>query len=467
VIAMSSRFAAAVTANHDIATYVEFWKQGGTAPLLSSLTSPQSLVFLDGNIQLTKTSDQRGQCQLTLASPDGSAIPTTGTSPITPWGNEVRIYSGIAYADGTTEYCPMGIYRINQVQVTENGGAIQITVNGYDRSRNVSRNVVQFNWPDADAFVYLTQPQFASAISWPALARYMLSSSWPPVQFGVSGSDNQGIATEQQWINAENDQFDSQYIYPALPSFGEGTDLFDQSRQFAQAVGCDLWFNRYGICVWQSDPVLAFFSSTSNPTPQFYYTEGTGCQFDQLQRNLDDSTAFNRVVVYGGGTVLGGPFSSFVYNNATLADPTASPPYPGTTATVSPGVLADDDDPNSPTYIGTVDNTPTDAQYGQVISPGPYGVVANVITNNLLVNQVQVNNFAKLTIAQNIGSGENIVIQSALIDPRMEVDDVVSITRIRDGVVNVVYLVQSLTIPLSSKSAMQVTVREKRNLSVL
>jgi hypothetical protein len=444
---LSPRFASAVIADHDIVTYFEIWKPGVTnGPAYTSVDNGDSCVIIDGNITLTKGQDQRGQCSLTLATPDGSLVPTTGTSPLTPWGNEIRIFSGLSYPDGTTEYVPMGCYRINQVEIIEANGAIQITVNGYDRSRNVSRNVVQYLWPSGSLQATYISLTAAGPLTWPQMIQTALQDRWSNITFND---------TWQNWIAQENNQVDTVFLANgALPGpFSEGSDIWDEMRQYAQAAGCDMWFDRVGECVLKSDPVLTFFSALP-PSPVVTFVEGVNAQFDQLQRNLDDATAFNRVVIYGAGDILGVSLSSYVYFGSIDA-----------TTGVSTGILADDNDPNSPTYIGTVDMNPANLTYGQVISPGPYGVVSNIVTNNLLTSQNQVNNFATLTIRQNIGSGENVIINSMLTDPRIEVDDCVTVTRDRDGLIDVAYLVQSVTIPLSMKSAMQMTLREKRNLS--
>lgn len=448
--ALSARFAAAMAQGHTIVSRFEIWQPGASTALYVSPTTLadadyMSGVIIDGSITLTKNSDQRGQCNVVIASPDSSLIPTVTTAPLTPWGNEIRIFSGVQYADGTTEYVSMGYYRINEVQATEQQGAVQITVNGYDRSRNVSRNVVQVYWPDAQTQANLfgeTSSFIGNQVSWPAMIQYVLSAFWPYMTYNDTAAN---------WFLAVNDQQNCVVPAGSPPNFSEGTDMFDQMRQFAQAAGCDLFIDRAtGRCTFYADPVMSFFNATP-PSPVVSWVEGAGCQFDQLQRNLNDQTAYNRVIVYGSGDIVGqiSPLSSLVQ-------------YFG--GAVSPGVLADDDDPNSPTWIGVVDTNPGSLTYGQVIGPSGYGVVSNVVTSNLLVSQAQVNSFAQLTLRQNIGSQEQLVINSGLTDPRVDVDDCVQVTREKDGV-NTLYLVESLTIPLTMKEAMQMTLREHRNLS--
>ena len=450
---LSARFAAAMSADHAIISRFEIWSPSQTSgPIYTSpyLGGPStsdynSGVIVDGTVSFAKSSNQRGQCQVTIASPDGSLIPTSNSSLLTPWGNEIKLFSGVAFSDGTAEFVPMGAYRINQVQVTEQRGAPQMVVNGYDRSRNVSRNVVQVYWPDAVAAAQLFQETASSVgvnVPWPTMIQYVLSQYYSAATFNDSAAN---------WFLQVNDQNNCVVPAGAPPNFSEGTDLFGQMRQFAQAAGCDLFVDRVsGSFTFYRDPIFTFFSPQP-PSPVVTWSEGSQAEFDQLQRTLTDATAFNRVIVYGAGNIVGqiSPLSSLVQ-------------YFG--GAVSPGVLADDNDPQSPTYIGSVDNNPANTTYGNVVAPSAYGVVPNIVTNNLLVSQAQVNSFAQLTLRQNIGSQEAVTINSALTDPRVDVDDCVGVVRTRDGV-NTLYLVDTLTIPLTTKAAMQVTLREHRSLT--
>lgn len=442
---LSSAFQTAMTTSHNIVSRFEIWAPGGTTPLYSSTPHATSAAIIDGSVTFAKQADQRGQCAVTIISPDGTLIPTSNSSVLTPWGNEIRIFSGVQYSNGSTEYVPMGAYRINQVQVTEQQGAVQMAVNGFDRSRNVSRNVVQVYWPDAITQTNLfgeTPTLIGINATWPAMIQYVLAQFYANAQFSGSVS---------QWNTYVNDS--ANCIVPAgsPPNFSEGTDMFDQMRQFAQAGGCDLFANRFGAFDFYQDPIMTFFSKSYTPVPVITWAEGSQATFQQIQRSLTDAGAYNRVVVYGSGSILGqiAPLSSLIQ-------------YFG--GQVSPGVFADDNDLSSPTYIGQVDTNPGNLTYGNVISPSPYGVVPNIVTNNLLVSQAQVNDFAQLTLRKGIGAQEQVTVNSALTDPRLEVDDVIMLKRARIGV-DTYYLVDSLTIPLTQKSAMQLSIREKRNLS--
>lgn len=451
----SARFNAAMAQDHDIVSYFELWAPNNGGMLFSSQMSPTSGAILDGNVTLTKDQDARGQCSVTIVSEDLSLIPTTNTAPLTPWGNEIRIFSGVAFPDGTSEYVSMGYYRMSEVQINEQQGAVQLVVSGYDRSRNISRNVVQISWPDATAQAYFVANTTFPGNSWAAMIQQALTDRWPFIVYDAN------VTT---WAGRINDPTASIFIYPALPGpFSEGTDMWDQMRQYAQAAGCDLWFDRYGTCQFQTDPALQFFLASFTPNPVALWVEGSTCNFDQLQRSLNDANVYNRAVVYGAGNILGLTLTSLVSYFSPAAQ-AANYVVGQNGQLVSAGVLADDNDPASPTFIGQVDTNPQSLNYGKVTGPSGFGVVTHIVNNNLLVSQTQVNNFAVLTLHLDIGASENVTFNSMLTDPRIEVDDCVMVDRTKAGITNNYYLVETLTIPLTMKEAMQATLREKRNL---
>jgi len=419
----SAAFQTAIGTDHQVATKIEVWSPTGTDPLLSitnvqdNLVTPnQSLELIGGNVQMAKSNDARSQCTVNLVSPDGSMIPTSNSSPLTPWGNEIRVYRGVWYPQTqTAEYVPLGYFRISKVEIIDADGVPKINITGYDRSRNISRNVVPFYWPD-----FNTQQKIAS-LSWSNMIQVMCNDRWPAVQF------NDTIAN---WATLANDP-NNAIIGPAAQgtNFGEGSDLWSQARNYAKAQGCDLFFTRDGICKMYRDPnfnnMAATNSSSSLSVAEF--VEGSTATFDKVSRILDDAAAYNYVVVYGEGDLLGVPL--FTY-----------PPS---------GTPAVDNDPGSPTYIN-----------------GQYGLVPHIVTNNLLSSLAMIQDYANLQLAVDIGAQESVSIPSMACNPCLDVDDVIQIQRARIGLTTAAgYVIDSLTIPLMAADNMQLTVREKRNLT--
>ena len=437
----SEAFSSAITGDHNVAVKVEIWQPKATAPVYTltqvndgPTTTTPSLVLTDGSVTMDKNSSQRFQCSVTFVSPDGTMIPETsgGNDWLTPWGNELRLYRGVYYADSkTAEYVPLGVFRISTVTIAEASGTPTITVTGYDRSRNIARNVPPYMWPD------ITNQQLTAGKPWANWIQVCCADRWPDVQFNDSAAN---------WALLQNDPLNGS-VHETYQSFSEGTDLWGQSMQYAQAAGCDLFFYRDGICYFHRDPNFNNMSSASTP-PVASFVEGSTATFDKITRTLDDSNVYNQVVVYGESDILTTPLFTYPPN----------------------GTPAIDDDPSSPTYIGT--QSP-DGSGNYVYTNGSgYGVVTHIVTNNLLSTSEMIQDFAHLQLVLDIGMQQQVSIPSMVVNPCIDVDDIISITRPRIGVGIVEpgnkraynYVVSQIVIPLTATTAMTMQVREQRLL---
>jgi hypothetical protein len=463
----SSRFKAALASSHLYAVKMEIWDTGGCIYTIETLEdqddAPNIARIVDGSITQDKRSDIRQQCSVKIIDPSGKLIPQGNEGDLTPWGNEIRLYIGIAYPEPgatlsnnqpvtegavygggdygtdsyggdpvniptltgtiglTTEYVQMGVFRISKVAINETKGAPTLTVTGYDRSRNVSRNVVQLYWPTNGEYQALENQSFAFGI------QHMIKDRYPAAVCDAS------IAT---WTSYQNDQT---AIFPKIPQTQtQGTDLWSIAKQYAQAVGCDLFVNRQGVFQMYRDPSFANTSGPYSPAPVAAFTEGVNATFQEIERDLDDSVAYNMVIVFGEGTTLEGSFAS---------------------------VPAVDSDPLSPTYFGPAP-TQTIALGNQILSVGRYGCVPNIVTSNVLVTQAQIDDYAQLLLRIAIGNQQAVQIPSLACNPCLDVDDLITVTRLRDGVANndITYIIDSVTFPLSPTGTMQFKLREKRNL---
>ena len=443
----SEAFKNALSGDHNVAIRMEIWQPGGTAPVITvsqvndtPTTTTPLLILTDGSVTMDKKSDQRSQCSITLVSPDGTMIPNVahGNNWLTPWGNEVRLYRGVYYPDiDEAEYVPLGIFRISSVTINESGGAPVMTVVGYDRSRNIARNVPAFYWPD------MATQSLIKGRSWANWIQVCCSDRWPSVEFNASAD---------QWAALQNDPLNGA-IAQDYQTFSEGTDLWAQSRQYAAAAGCELYFDRQGICTFVRDPNFNNMSAAASP-PVAEFIEGKTATFDQVTRTLDDANVYNQVVVFGEGTLLATPLFTYPPN----------------------GTPAIDDDPNSPTYIGTQS---TDNEGNYVYTGGSaYGVVTHIVTNNLLNSQAMIQDYAQMQLVVDLGMHEQVAIPSMVVNPCIDIDDILNIVRLRVGIGEPEaerveeyperdayhYIVSSITIPLSARGPMTMSVREQRVL---
>lgn len=90
----------------------------------------EDLPISDGEVSVDSGSQVRRTLSLTVADP--SLDPGTDPlAPLAPYGTELVVQRGVRYPDGSVEWCPLGVFRIQEVQTSASGQAVSIT--GADR----------------------------------------------------------------------------------------------------------------------------------------------------------------------------------------------------------------------------------------------------------------------------------------------------------------------------------------------
>lgn len=311
---VSAKFLKALRKNHTVTNRVEFLRGGEVVAETS---------VLGGTVSEDRTAQVRRRCSLSLSGADG-AVPLPGVadylaSPLWPIGNEVKVYSGIRFNDGTTEEVPMGVFRIARPRLSHADGELIVGVDGYDRSRAVSRN------------------RFTSA-------------------YWIAGGTDYGAAIEALIRNRMPSLVDSDFLFMPTDGSDGGTpfttpwivflpqdDPWEKALEMAKACGAELFFDGNGRCVMQPEPDPLFTPSV------FDYVAGQTATFATLDRDLDDEEAYNGVIVTGANN-----------DNASLI----------------PRGAAWDTAPTSPTYYDP--DYPSQSFYGAV----PYFYTSEYITTN-------------------------------------------------------------------------------------
>jgi hypothetical protein len=449
---------------------LEIWRPGDVGPSYSTDDPGSTLQIISGSVTYDKSQEQRSQLQVQLVDPTGLMIPQTNEDLLTPWGNEIRAYRGIQYPDGTRDYVLLGVFRISQNQIAEAQGVPTMSITAYDRSWSISRNVNLYQWPGTSSEqmaayggVSGLSNQEALKYSYANLIQVICSQFWPRVQFTGTAAEWTNLQNDPPFINSDG-TVDGGVITSALQGFSPGTDMYAQARQYAQACGCDLFMTRDGVLEFYRDPSFNAMSAYVTPIPVWSFVEGETAMFDQVTRTLSDSVAYNAVLVTGAGSSNAEPLTSTTGPlDAGNQGPDSS--YP----TAWPVI---DNDPESPTYYGPVqtkaNSVLTSGAASAFVPPNPpvgtYGSVPQVITNNLLVSQVQVNDFARLQLVTNLGSMTGCTIPSLAVVPNIEVDDIVAVQRNRIGLPLELFIVQQHVVPLTPTQQGSLTLRQKRNL---
>lgn len=417
MIAVSAKFLAALQYSHTSCARMEVYSNGSLRYTLTNIlgkTDPNfpatKNMIIDGSVNYDKKSDVRARCSVKLVTPDGSLIPKLSSDLLTPFGNIIKLYRGIQFADGRQEFIILGTFRITDVEVDEDKGGVTVTVTGSDLTHIVARNTVVQYWPSGATSDTSSQAYATLNAYYTDIIRLMVQDRYPTVTFN-------DIAANWQLLQIDA----SVKSDPNVPVYqNEGSNLWSTAKTYAKTVGCDLSFNRYGLCQLKTDPNYSIFASGVTPSPAFTFIEGQQALFTALKRTLTDSATFNQVIITGEGQTFGGL-------------PLQSAP-------------AQDNDPSSPTYIN-----------------GSYGVVTYFETNSYLVSQIQADHYAALVLRISLGVQETLEFPS-IVCPFLEVDDVIALTCLRLGVNANIYIIDSLTIPLKATDSMKAVVRRRRAL---
>lgn len=258
---VTERFKKALRQSHVVVSHVELLRSGDVIY--------DGLPVVSGDVTDDSQALIRRRCNLSLPVNDDvmALLPRDHPSDggLWPLGNEVKLYSGIRYSNGDEELVPMGVYRIARpVASTAND---VVTIDGYDRSRSVSR-------------ARFTEP------------------------YSISQGTNYAIAIKElvqsriAWLADEDFLFmDTDHTTPLLV-FTSDDDPWQMATDMAASLGAELFFDGNGNCVLRPEPDPAF------TPPVFEYISGEEATILDMDRDLDDEQAYNGVIVTGENTDL-------------------------------------------------------------------------------------------------------------------------------------------------------------------
>jgi hypothetical protein len=377
----------------------------------------QTLPITAGSVTVDTTATTRRTCTLTvedkgLVADPNSLVPVHITDLLHPLsGNELHIFRGFAYPDGTQDMCQLGVFRMTQPQVEDSGNAITINIQGNDRSAEISKN----KWTSA---------------------------------YQINAGTNLAAAViailQNRWI-AQGVPLDTSLISPTLivlPTTTFGADLSSTNDPWADvmglatAAGMDLYFNPQGLPVM--NPILNPVQLGQNF--DLIYEEGVNCTLTKLGYTLDETQTFSGVIAIGNGSGngLAPVMSQSVINGVT---------YNGVWNT----------DPTSPTYF---DPSNPDAS---AMGPVPYIFTTQAIpdsTDNATTAQQKINSAANAKLQTVLTAFDNPTFE-CVPNPAMWENDILTLIRERIGVEGN-FQVSGVVIPLDVSSAQQVTLKPQK-----
>jgi len=448
-----ARFGAALLQSHQIATLAQLYVPGYGG--IVGATSPDGRTvqrILLGNVQVISgsvTVDRTAQfrrsfsgLQIVVPYPDlggnsvlvpgvGSGsfidnwrqyIPVSSEDNFAPHGTELVLWRGIAYGedymvDGVpvVELVPLGIFNISCTDVTSVGEGLMLTLDGYDRSRRISRATL------TKAQLYLANATVYDVIYTMLTMQCGIGTSlggwWDPGTFPapVPPDPNAGGS-----INSITGMLE--YGLPPL-YYQVNDDPWAEACSLATVTGSEIFIDPYGdTCLQQIPnvdtyglppvtPVASYVSAEDPPNDPDSYSPG----LLSVDPKWDDQYVVNTWLVQGGGS----------------------------TATRYTGI-ARDVNPNSPTNVYK------------------YGEVSAQIQSSLLSNPTMANAMARGLLMMHTGIVTSV--QFGLIpDPRLQPGNAIQIYYPRAGITSV-HVIESLSIPLDAGTAMTGTTREMATL---
>lgn len=277
---ISPEFEAALRQSHVAVTVAEVYAQGvfqGTLPVL------------DGEVTIDRGSSVRRRCTLTVPGVD-DLIPRTHEDWLWPVGNEIKLWRGIQFVDGSQELVPLGVFQISNPEIEDDGSNIQISLTGYDRARKISRAVFTKNYKIHKGTTYI------DAI------RTIIEDRMPDVVFNTPDEDDMTEDTPNILVEA-------------------GADPWAVCETLAIACGAEIFFDAEGEVILQLEPDL----SDIGVQPVWSFIEGNDATFVDLGRSLDDEEAYNHFVISGQGSDNAKPVRGEAMDN----DPSSPTYYKG------------------------------------------------------------------------------------------------------------------------------------------
>lgn len=254
----SPEFFRAIRESHNIVSYVTAKSPTGQVVRLEAT---------DGNVSIDRTADVRRRCTITCVDSTGKFSPRSATDLLTPTGTEITVYRGIKYPSGIEEVVSVGVFRLSKVTITDTTSSIGtpgISLEGYDRSRTVSRD--KFTEP-------YTIPQ------------------------GTNVLDAIQAILARTFDNLTYDATTTTLTTTAPMVYDTSDDPWGAVSTLAAGIGCEIFFDATGNVVI-APPV----DVDHLPAPDWDFTEGIGCQMLGLNVVYTDEPGYNGVVLTGEST---------------------------------------------------------------------------------------------------------------------------------------------------------------------
>lgn len=283
---ISNRFREQLADGHTTTVRVEVLTDEISAPI------DISAYFSSGSLDVSRQAIRRSGT-ITFEDHDGTITPKDPDGLLAPYGNQLRVWSGVIFPDGTEELVPVGTLRITKVR----SRYPNVTVECFDRAWIVQGASLE------------TPYQIAKGSDYDQAIRDLLLDRYPQASFDIP---NVAEATP-------------------LLTFDADSDPWEHLQAMAQAVGYQLYFDPLGTCLMVPEQdflaVEPVWTYDGKPLAKLPYdpADWTNLALYDQERELDTDQVFNVAVVTGESTSNTVPFRGI----ARDLDPTSPTVYAG------------------------------------------------------------------------------------------------------------------------------------------
>lgn len=272
----SAELKAAVRTNHVAIAKAEIWNQ------------EQKLLTFDivaGEVQVSVTSAIRRTCSVSLftSRESNNLVPDNDFDYLTPFGNELRLYRGVRFADGTDEFVPLGVFVITSVDIGDSNDGVSIQIQGEDRAIRISRN----KW---------TEPYQLASGSLESSITALLQDRYSDV---TTNFPTTNVTINKVVVGAES-----------------SNDPWKDAVEICELGGYDLFFDVDGTAT------LRQFPSLDGSPVVALFEEGADTTITSLSRSISTRDTYNGVIYVIEGSKIATPVRVEIWDE----DP-ASPTY--------------------------------------------------------------------------------------------------------------------------------------------
>ena len=269
----SAAFKTAVKTDHIVIAKAEVWSDDRK---LIDLSIDTGKVSVNTNNAIRRTCE----IHLTTTRETTNLVPDNGFDYLAPFGNQLRLYRGIQYTDGTQEYIPLGVFVITEVKVEDTNDGVSMVISGEDKSIIISRN----KWTSSYQMVNGSLESSLTAL---------LQNRYADVTVDFPTTN---ITINQIVLGADT-----------------ALDPWKDAVYIASLVGYDLYFDVKGVCTMRQFPTLDAASVVAT------YQEGSGTTITSLDRTISTKETYNGVIYTVEGSQVTTPIRVEVWDEDTTS----------------------------------------------------------------------------------------------------------------------------------------------------